>query len=271
MIFLITALQSEARPLVDFFHLGGSDASSPFRTYRNGELTLVVSGVGRIASAAATAYAFARAGEPRNRPWLNVGIAGHPSAEVGSCWLANKIFDPSNGRAWYPSLVFDSRLPTAEVVTVDRPESRFEREALYDMEAAAFFAIASRFAPVELVQVLKVVSDNREAPASGLEPAEVSRLIGARVETIAALVKQTRGLADELAGRLVNVPLDLEPWIGDRHVTVSQRRKLSDLLRRLAVLEGEVGPSPGEFSGAEDARDLLLALEERLERQGVAF
>lgn len=271
MTFLVTALQSEARPLVDFFHLEGSDAASPFRSYRNGELTLVVSGVGRVASAAATAHAFARAGEPRNRPWLNVGIAGHRSAEVGSCWLANKVFDPSNERAWYPSLVFDSRLPTAEVVTVDRPESRFERDALYDMEASAFFAIASRFAPVELVQVVKIVSDNRGAPASGLEPAEVSRLIGAHVETIAALVEQTRGLADELAGRLVNVPVELESWIGDRHVTVSQRRKLSDVLRRLAVLEGDAGPSPGEFSGAEDARELLLALEERLEQGGVGF
>ncbi len=267
MIFLVTALPSEARPLVKYFGLKGTDAPSPYRIHRSDEITLVVTGVGRISSASATSYVFARSGEPRNRPWINVGIAGHPTAEIGSAWLARRISDESDRRAWYPSLVFDPGIPTAEVVTVDQAESRFERDALYDMEASAFFAIASRFALVELVQVLKVVSDNRQTPPSGLEPADVSALIGRHTEAIADLVEKTRALADGLA----EAPVDPEPWMSGRHFTVSEKRKLIDLLRRLTVLQGRVGLSPSDFSSAGEARGLLLALEDRLRCQGVGF
>lgn len=267
MTFIVTALQSEAHPLVRHFGLKGSDAPSPYRIYRGDEITLVVSGVGRIASAAATSYAFARGGEPRNRPWINIGIAGHASAEIGSAWLANRISDASDRRAWYPSLVFDSGVSTAEVVTVDQPEGQFERDALYDMEASAFFATASRFALVELVQVLKVVSDNQNAPATGLKPADVAGLIGKHIEAISELVDKTTTLAN----RLAEVPVDSEPWMSGRHFSVSQTRKLFDLLRRLAVLDGETALSPDDFPSAAGARGLLLALEDRVRRRGVAF
>ncbi|MCP4204618.1 MAG: 5'-methylthioadenosine/S-adenosylhomocysteine nucleosidase [bacterium] len=267
MTFIVTALQSEARPLVRHFGLKGSDAPSPYRIYYGEEITLVVSGVGRVASAAATSFVFARAGAPRNRPWINVGIAGHPSAEIGSAWLAHKISDDSTGRSWYPSLVFDPGVPTAEVVTVDQPENRFARHALYDMEASAFFAVASRFALVELVQVLKIVSDNPSAPAGGLKPADVARLVGEHAEAVSELVTKTRTVADGLA----EVPVDPEPWMSGRHFTVSQTRKLFELLRRLTVLDDGTGFSADDFSGAGDARGLLLALERRVTRGGVAF
>ena len=195
MTFLVTALQCEARPLVRHFGLEASGAPGPFRVYRGGEISLVVSGVGRVASAAATAYVFARDGEPRNRAWINVGIAGHASAPVGSAWLAHKISDQVNQRSWYPSLTFDPPVPLAEVVTVDEPEIRFERDALYDMEASAFFAIASRFSTGDLVQVLKVVSDNRDKPVSDLKPADVSELIGRRLEAVVDLIEKTSALA----------------------------------------------------------------------------
>lgn len=267
MTFLVTALQSEARPLVRFFGLRGTDAPAPYRMYRSKEITLVVSGVGRIASAAATAYVFAQAGDPRNRPWINVGIAGHATAEIGSAWLAHKISTEGGRRAWYPSLVFDPGVPTAEVVTVDDPESQFERDAIYDMEASAFFAIASRFALVELVQVVKVVSDNRQTPASRLTPADVSKLIGKRTGVIADLVEKTRSLVD----RIAEPTIDPQPWTEGRHFTVSESRRLLDLLRRLTLVEGEATLSPADYAQAGEARGLLLALEGRLRELGAAF
>lgn len=270
MTFLVAALPSEAKPLVEFFGLRLADSGSPFRVYGGNGLTLIVSGVGRAASAAATAYAFARAGEPRGRAWINVGIAGHRDAEIGSCWLATKIREPSSDRSWYPGLAFSAGIPGAEVVTVDRPEGLFERAALYDMEASAFFATASRFSPVELIQVFKVVSDNRDQPARGLDAAKVSRLIAERTEELAGLVRRIGELEADLTGRSVESP-DLAPWLGERHFTFSQRRQLGELLRRLEVLEGEPVEACAAALGAPDARALLRSLEERLRRQGVGF
>lgn len=270
MIFVVTALHAEARPLLEHFGLEGSDAAAPFRTYRSSEMLLVVSGVGRVACAAATAYAFAHAGEPRDRPWINVGIAGHRTWPVGACRLARKISEASSDRTWYPSLVFDPGIPTADVVTVDRPESRFEGHALYDMEASAFFAVASRVAPVELIQVLKVVSDNRSEPAEGLKPADLSRLVRNRIEEIASLIAGTASLADSVASRTTRVP-DPAAWMGERRFTVSQRRRLEELLRRLTVVEEGAELRPDGFETAVSAAELLRNLEERLESRGAGF
>lgn len=267
MTFLVTALQAEARPLVELFGLKGSDRPSPFRMYHGEELSLVITGVGRVASAAAVGYAFAACGERRDRPWINVGIAGHAEAEVGTAWLAHKISDKATGRTWYPSLVFEPPAATAEVVTVDRVESRFEDDALYDMEASGFAAVASRMAVVELIQVLKIVSDNLDAPASELDGERVSTLVAARSAEIAQLVSATR----DLAARLRVVPVELEPWIEGRRFSVSQRRKLKSLLSRLSVLESGNGVPPSELENCRSASGLLAALEQRLRDHGASY
>ncbi|MFQ5525799.1 MAG: hypothetical protein ACE5GX_06005 [Thermoanaerobaculia bacterium] len=266
MTFLMVALQSEARPLVRHFGLTGTDAPSPYRIYGSDEITLVVTGVGRVACAAATAYAFAHAGEARNRAWINVGIAGHASAAVGSARVANKITERGTGRAWYPNLVFDSPVPTAELVTVDEPELNGPGEALYDMEGSAFFAVASRFSVIELLHVFKVVSDNDRHGLSRIDRVEVARLIGAQLDAVETIVAE----AGRLARHFDRQAPDLEPWTSSRRLSVSQTRMLADLLARLRVLEASE-PLPSEFSQLAGGRELLAALEERVRRQGLAF
>lgn len=266
MTFLVVALQSEAKPLVRHFGLAGTDSPAPYRIYRGERATLVVSGVGRIACAAACGYAFASEGEIRGRAWINVGIAGHPRAEIGSGWLAHKIVDRSTGRAWYPSLVFDPPVPTADLVTVDQPELDLREEALHDMEAAAFFATASRFSPVELLQVVKVVSDSRDHPASRLDRAEISRLIEGRLEEVDRVISET----EALASRVARARTDLGEWTEGRRFTVSQRRRLGDLLQRLEVVEG--GPVEASDLQAEARADrVLAALDRRLRDAGFGY
>lgn len=266
MTFIVVALQSEAKPLVRHFGLAGSDSPAPYRIYRGAKATLVVSGVGRVACAAACAYAFASEGETRGRPWINVGIAGHPHAPLGSGWLAHKIVDRSTERAWYPSLVFDPPVPTSDLVTVDRPELELRDEALHDMEAAAFFATASRFSPVELLQVFKVVSDTRDEPASRLDRAQIARLVESRLEEIDRVVSET----EALAGRIARSIVDLDDWTDGRRFTVSQRRRLADLLQRLEVVEGApVDASQLEAVAAAD--QVLTALDRRLREAGVGY
>ncbi len=266
MTFLVVALQSEARPLVGHFRLSGTDAPGPYRLYRNDRITLVVSGIGRIACAAATAYAFARAGEPRNQPWVNIGIAGHANIALGSARLAHRIVDRPTERAWYPSLVFEPPVATAEVVTVDRPELDLPGNALFDMEASAFFATASRFGAVELVQVLKVVSDNRESPVAKIDKALVSRLIEGHLESVAAILDETEALALRLDRRSP----DLTEWRRTARFSVSQSRRLAELLERLEVVEKRA-LSPLELPRLEGAREILAALERRLRLRGAAY
>ncbi len=93
MIHLVVALAAEARPIARHLGLRGSDETAPFRLYRSESIRLVVTGVGRNACAAGAAYAFAKAGEVRDAAWINVGVAGHATAEIGSAFVAAKIRD----------------------------------------------------------------------------------------------------------------------------------------------------------------------------------
>ena len=83
MIQLLTALKCEARPLIEAFNLVRCQGNGPHELYQNGELQLLVSGPGKTAAAAATAFAFASSGLQENTAWLNIGIAGHRQLQPG--------------------------------------------------------------------------------------------------------------------------------------------------------------------------------------------
>lgn len=229
----------------------------------------MVSGTGALASSSAVGYLAGRCeghdelghwrGSHREAVgWINVGIAGHREHPLGSARLASKVVDSSSGRTWYPPLVIEPPCPSGVVLTVDDVEHAPVGDALYEMEAAGFCSAATRFATAELVQVLKVVSDNRSSPPERLTARAVEELIEAALPALEALVEGTRGLAAEVAARLQS-PEPLESFLTRWHFTVTQRRQLERLLRRLAAL-GEEPLTPEALGPARSAREALAAL-----------
>lgn len=259
MTHVVTALLAEARPIVNHFGLRPA-AERPFQTFAGDGIDLIVSGIGASASATAVGYAAARNGRDA-RAWLNVGIAGHRDAEPGTAGLANKVVDAASGRSWYPPGLFELPCRGVEVRTVADVERRFEDDAFYDMEAAGFYPAALRFATGELVQVLKVVSDNRERTPERLTAASVAALVESRLPEVEALLAELGELAGLLAQRLAppaQLPAFLDAW----HFTVSQKRQLERLLRRRETL-GRPAELEG-FAQASSARDVLASLRKGL-------
>ncbi len=212
MIAWIVALRAEAQPLVRGLSLRAFSRATPWPLYlaADGGAALVVSGVGKAASAAAVGWAQGvldvAASERSSRgdasgavspdaeaagrtlvAWVNVGIAGHSKGPLGRVLLAHRVVDVATQRAWYPPPVPGVTLESDTVFTVDRPESAFEGAGAYDMEAAGFLTAASRCGSAELAQVVKVVSDTPERPAAELGRREVSSLVEARFDEIVAL------------------------------------------------------------------------------------
>ncbi len=265
MTFLVVALAAEARPIADRLGLGADPAGGPFRVFEGAGRTLAISGIGKAAAAAATGYLLARAGSPRDRPWLNVGLAGHPELPLGSGALAHTIEDRATGRVWYPPLVFEPPGATARVITVDRVEEDYAAAALYEMEASGFYATAARFATGELVQVYKVVSDNRSSPVRRMKASEVSALVEGRLDEIEGLIGETEELASMLP-TVSPLPEEVAAAVDRLRFSVTERRRLARLWRRLAALEGAGAESAARsaFAGAPDARRALARLEERI-------
>lgn len=206
MLRLVVALQAEARPLLDLFGLEPA-GSEPFPVYRSEEAWLIVSGQGKAAAAAATAYLHLLAGGAPGRVWLNVGLGGHSRRTVGEGVVAHKISDAASGASWYPQLVVDSPSPTVPVLTVERVEEEYAPPWVYESEAAGFFPTACRFSVAELVHCYKVVSDNPDATLSRrVSSASIAELIALNLESIEAFARDLAGLGGELAALTASIP-----------------------------------------------------------------
>ncbi len=257
MTTIVVALAAEARPIVRHFGLRPT-ASQPFRVYQGEAVRLIVSGVGSAASAAAVDHLGGGRGR-RPRAWINVGIAGHRDAALGGLRLASRIVDRKSGRAWYPPAVFDPPCAGAQVTTVDDVERELTGDFLYEMEAAGFYPAALRFATAELVQVLKVVSDNRVERAERLTAARVGELIAQGLPVVEKVVRELTAIATAL-GERVGSPERLNEYVGRWHFTVTQERQLERLLRRLGALGRRIEPT--FFDDATSAAAVLGGLRQ---------
>ncbi len=199
MIHVVAALTAEARPLVTHFQLERTPELEPVAFFRGADLTLIVSGVGK--EAAATAVDQLARAVPTERPavWLNVGVAGHRQLDIGTAVMARAVTDADSGQVYRLSPPEEVHLEVGEVRTVSHVETQYESDALFDMEAAAFCERAVVHAPTELVQVLKIVSDNRRTGTLCVSARQVQGLVEENFPRIDRLVASLHRRARRLA------------------------------------------------------------------------
>ena len=258
--FIFTALPCEAKPLVAYFKLKKDNSSHPFALYHNDSTVLAVSGCGKIAMAAAVAYALAKFKQAAHPVLVNVGIAGHKTAALGELFATHKITDIENGKHFYPQLIAKLPCSTLAINTVSTPETTYSDDCLYEMEASAFYEIAARFSSGELIQAFKVVSDNQESPIHQIDAPSISAWINAKAEVIANGIKQLELLAQPLETKeSAYYQIALQNW----HFTVTAQLQLKALLQRWDVLaEG----AKLDFSEVElkHSKAVLLWLEQKI-------
>jgi len=263
---IVVAHGLEAKALVKVLELERDLASTEFVEYSNSSrLRLLVSGVGKDAVAAAVTYL----GEQQSsndgevRAWLNIGIAGHRDAPLGSAWLGNKITDQSSGVSAYPPQLIGG-LEVGCVVTVDEPENSYPLNAAYEMEASAFYAEATKYSTAELVQVFKVISDNLENPISEIDIKSVPRLIAAQAPQFLMLIEKMSAIAQQYNSSQ-RLPSFYFESCSKIHLTVNQTLQLKRLCQRYKALGLEEELSSVANLKASDARQLLRQLAERID------
>jgi len=265
---LVVALPCEAKPLVAHYRLKRRLCEEAFPVYEKDGLCLTVSGIGKTAMAAAVAYSHMALGAQRHAVWMNIGVAGHRTHAIGHACLAHKITDADSGRRWYPPLVFQPPCASDHVCTVTRPTSGYPDPVLYDMEASGFYETATRFSTSELVQCVKIVSDNASSPAEQVDARQVAELIDHQVGLIDALLRQLRTLAGPL--REKEPPL-FEPFIKRWHFSVQQQLQLKRLLHRWTILAPDDPPDIADLGTAKKAGEVLRWLQRRVDEFPVSF
>lgn len=267
MIHIVTALSCEARPLIHHYRLNGQQAENGFRVYENDTMRLIVAGMGKCAAAAACAYLQGLAPEEKH-VWLNVGIAGHVSLHVGEAILAQKIIDAATDAAWYPPLLFTPPCRTVTLISVDQPNSNYVADVACDMEASGFYATAARFNSCELVQVFKVISDNRANPVQQVSEKLAQEIICNRLNELDAIIQQLRELDARLAVQQRKPAIDL--FLRQWHFTVAQRHMLLRLSQRWQVLTG-MSLDSDQFAGEKNSKAVLSAIENKISALPLRF
>jgi len=258
MIHLLTALACEAKPIIEYYHLSRLMSETEFSVYGNESLTLTVAGVGTSSMAAAVAYTHVLFGKSKQSVWLNVGVAGHRSHEIGKVFVVHKINDGSSGKNWYPSMVYRPGCATESLQTVARQEVNYSDTVLYDMEGSGFYESAIRFSCSELVQCIKVVSDNALSPTTKLQPKFVSELIINNLVTIEDLIEQLVAISNTLPKLS---PMLIDDFVERWHFSVQQKIQLGAGLNRWKLLSGSRSLNFEQLNNYKTSKQVLNWLE----------
>lgn len=234
---IVVANALEANPLVELLELEHDPNSMAYKTYENERgISLIVSGMGKAAAASATAHLAASQATANKSPaaWLNLGIAGHQTVEIGTGLLAHKITERASGASYYPPLLLDG-FDTSDIITVDEPELHYPDAAAYEMEAFGFYRAATRIITSELVQVYKIVSDNPSNPSSGIDLNLVSGWIIGQAEQILKLTTAMIELATEY-NDIYRMPVEFDELRNKAKLSATQVSQLRRLCQRYHAL-----------------------------------
>ena len=217
MIYVMMALYQEAHGLIREMELKKNTAYAPFEVFDNESagIRLVVTGVGEIAAAAATAAVCARDGadaadflvnigccaaggcEPADRD-MDSGYGAAHAAQIGDLYVCHKITEQATGKTFYPDILYRHPWKERELVTGMQPLQRAAAHgALYDMEAAAVYQAGIRFFSPDRMIFLKVVSDFGIAGQERMTAEALTGLLEQHVKEVAAFLTNLREAADE--------------------------------------------------------------------------
>ncbi len=154
----VSAFEAEAAPLIDLFELRLS-ADRPFRLYRNETTALVISGMGKLSSAAATSYLLASL-LPSDTEIFNFGLCGAKTHPIGSLWQIRKVIDRCSGAVYHLPAPLLAQQASITCEETPRRDAKGLKSDLIDMESSGFLLAARHFLAPSRIHLLKVVSDH---------------------------------------------------------------------------------------------------------------
>ena len=269
MIHFICALKCEALPLIEYYKLKHKSDAHLFNIYLNKNVSLTISGVGKFSAVAACTYSYSILDCNEHDIWLNVGIAGHLNYSIGDMYLANRIEDESSSQIWYPQIINNPGIPTANLLTLDKQSAQYGT-AMIDMEASGFMSSVSRFATAEFVHSVKVISDNQNSPSSTISAKNVSQLIEKSQGDIVSLARQLEKLADELVS-IIDISEDFQLFLQTWHFSQYQKIKLEKTLRRWKLLTPDINALASIDGTLKSATEIIRSLNQSLDEAPLHF
>ncbi len=260
MLIWVCALHCEAKPIIDFYRLKKSHDDNAFDLYRGDNMACIISGIGKLASAAASAWVAARYQDSPSIAWINLGIAGAATYEPGTIFALNQIIDVDTDQRYYPAPGAGSELPGCACLTLSKPSENYREKELYDMEASGFMHSTLRFSSAELTQSIKIVSDNRQHKPEMDRP-RISALIHRHIELIDQQACSLVALNQEIPA----LEISAESWqklAAIAHFSQTQKTRLRVLWRYLLTRDLSSGQLFKRLDACTSGKAVIEALEQ---------
>ena len=161
MLYIVTALYIEAKPLISLFNLKKDNSYTKFQVFSNEDVKLIISGTGKVKSATALTYLISKEDIKKNDYIVNIGFAAsNKNSQLGDIVYVSKIQNAYSDFDFYPEMIYKHNFLEGSLTTFDSiVEKKIENIEYIDMEAYGFFQTASIFFKKDKIMVLKIVSD----------------------------------------------------------------------------------------------------------------
>ena len=161
MLYIVTALYIEAKPLISLFNLKKDNSYTKFQVFSNEDVKLIISGTGKVKSATALTYLVSKEDIKKNDYIVNIGfVASNKNSQLGDIVYVSKIQNAYSNFDFYPEMIYKHNFLEGSLTTFDSiVEKKIENIEYIDMEAYGFFQTASIFFKKDKIMVLKIVSD----------------------------------------------------------------------------------------------------------------
>lgn len=194
MIFICTSMYCEASPFIKQLNLKKDSKVNKFEIFKNDEIILIITGVGKIKAAVAVSYLLSKYEPGTSDLFINIGVCGaNKDMVIGNAYLCNKIIENDTKKTFYPDILFKHPYKEASVETcsniIKSYDNRLEGQ-LVDMEASGIYQAALLFFETHQVFFIKIVSDYLNT--KNLSEAFVLKLVEDKVQGIIAWMNEIK-------------------------------------------------------------------------------
>ena len=259
----VVALKVEAEIILDEYNMNFDPEFTLFQVFRNFEKTrwLILSGIGRHNSAAATTYLYMISKASRSTCWINLGIAGSGKGHYGDLCLVNKISNNDSSNT-YPATMPKVTFHKMNLFTTDVPLTDYTLHELIDMEGSAFYDITNKLSGREFICLMKVISDGPNNDIEDLNKFKIRELINLNIANIKTIVSYYEKLSMDQY-QIIQQPKILSEILSQWHFSVSQKHQLENLIKRINTLSKDEEIIK-LIKDCKNSRSVITILEEKI-------
>jgi nucleoside phosphorylase/ribosomal protein S15P/S13E len=259
----VVALKVEAEIILDEYNMNFDPEFTLFQVFRNFEKTrwLILSGIGRHNSAAATTYLYMISKASRSTCWINLGIAGSGKGHYGDLCLVNKISNNDSSNT-YPATMPKVTFHKMNLFTTDVPLTDYTLHELIDMEGSAFYDITNKLSGREFICLMKVISDGPNNNIEDLNKFKIRELIKLNIANIKTIVSYYEKLSMDQY-QIIQQPKILSEILSQWHFSVSQTHQLENLIKRINTLSKDEEITK-LIKDCKNSRSVITILEEKI-------